>query len=294
MYKRRLLFVDLMRVFGAGLVVMNHAWKPEIDWLYHWTFNFFGLREVNYGSLGVTLFLVASGFSLAYNYSGFASWAEVKEFYKERLLRIYPAYWLFGVGFTLILFPSLWSCFSEFTTGDFIRLVTGFQSWGATSATQFHGKINGTLWFVQLIVCLYIAYPLSIYCFKKRPKLSLASTFAISALSTYYFAYHTNYYISTDWIPTNRLFEFAIGVFMAVTGKYPQATSNFLARYLGNLTFYVFLTNSSLLIFFKMNYLPFLLTLIVVSTAMCVLDKVLIKGLKLLYQEWRVDPWFMD
>ena len=255
-----------MKVIAIFLIVVQHAWTPETDSLY------FSLGYFDYGAIGVTLFLVASGLGLAASKPALTNLSDLKNFYKTRLLRIYPSYWLFGLGFTIMLFPSL---LNQIGNVDLWRLMTGFQSWGATNAEQYYGQINGTLWFIEIIVCMYLVFPLLYYLIKKKPKATIVVLFVISAVSQFYFISYTNYFQPYSWIPLCKVFEFGLGIFIIVKGKYPKTQSNWLVKYLSNISFYIFLTNSTLLNYFPYQIATFIIALFAVSTFDYYADKFL-------------------
>jgi peptidoglycan/LPS O-acetylase OafA/YrhL len=75
-----MLFHSFGQVRGAGLPV-----HPSMEWV---------RRISDFGGLGVDLFFVISGYCIAANlYRLAGSGAGVKDFLRDRLLRIYPVYW---------------------------------------------------------------------------------------------------------------------------------------------------------------------------------------------------------
>jgi peptidoglycan/LPS O-acetylase OafA/YrhL len=201
------------------------------------------LFYIDYGRIGVWLFIFVSGCSLALSDTEFLSLSEIKNFYKKRFIRIYPPYWV-SLLFTLLVFnwvvPSL-------TITDLIRWFSGFQMFFATTPIEVI-KINITYWFIGLIVSLYILYPFLFYAMKKHPNISLFSFFFVSLASRWIMYYIFPMFGSGwDWFPTCRIFNFTLGIYVIQKGFFPKATSNRAIAFLGMMTFYVFLVHFPIL-----------------------------------------------
>ncbi len=70
-----------LRFFAAMVIVFHHAT------------NSFGIRPigVNLGQ-GVSFFFVLSGFILYYVYPKLATWPNIRQFWRARIARLWPAY----------------------------------------------------------------------------------------------------------------------------------------------------------------------------------------------------------
>lgn len=178
MKRERFLFVDFLRIAGITLVVLSHLSETRFSYGNFQPFTSFLLFPsfyVNYGTIGVLVFIFASGCSLAVSGKSPSSFSEVKAFYKNRLLRIYPAYWV-AVLFSMFLRAST---ISTLTISDFLRTFFGFQQFFASSWEGEWGKINGTFWFIGVLLSLYLLYPIISAAIKKHPHIFLLSAFAI-------------------------------------------------------------------------------------------------------------------
>jgi peptidoglycan/LPS O-acetylase OafA/YrhL len=242
----RLLFVDIIRISGLMLVLLHHlmgtkllpSWINSIaisvDYLPY-------LFVIDYGRIGVWLFIFASGCSLAVSDTEFSSLSEVKSFYKKRFIRIYPSYWV-ALLFNLLIFNWL---VPTLTITDLVRWFSGFQAFFATTAETW--KINVTYWFIGLIISLYLLYPLLLYAVKKHPNTSLVSFFFISLASRYimYYGYYRYGFQlfggGWDWFPLCRIFNFALGIYLIRKGLFPKAISNRTITFLSAMSFYVYL-----------------------------------------------------
>lgn len=173
-----------------------------------------------WGEIGVTMFLVISGFSLGYTYWG--KRVRLAPFVLRRIVRIYPVYY-FSLLFALtlhiglamrdsLLFDRPFSILSGFSYVDFMLALTGlnafFGKWG--------GPLVGSSWFIGLIMTMYLVYPLIAQGLKRSPWLFIGLLFSISYISR--IVVEDSEIFTGDqyyWFPLNRVFEFGVGVALA-------------------------------------------------------------------------------
>jgi peptidoglycan/LPS O-acetylase OafA/YrhL len=236
----RLLSVDVIRIAGLTLVLLHHMMNTKllpfyisnisVDYVPY-------LFYLDYGKLGVWLFIFVSGCSLAASDTSFSSFSDVRSFYQKRFIRIYPAYW---VSLLFSLFVLSW-VMPSLTITDVIRWFSGFQAFFITNPVDAM-KINITYWFIGVIVSLYLLYPLLLYPMKKHPNISLISFFFISLASRWIM-----YYVfpmfggGWDWFPSCRLFNFGLGIYLIQKGLFPKAISNRTITFVSAMSYYVYL-----------------------------------------------------
>jgi peptidoglycan/LPS O-acetylase OafA/YrhL len=236
----RLLFIDVIKISGLALVLLQHlvgtklipSWIPSINMNYRpYVF------ETTYGTIGVWLFVFASGCSLAASNTEFSSLSEVKGFYKKRFIRIYPAYWV-SLLFSIFIFSWI---MPTITATDLIKWFSGFQVYLANYWYE-QGKINVTYWFIGLILSLYLLYPLLLYAIKKHANISLVSFFFISMASRW-LLYDIFPLFSGGWsaFPLCRLFNFGLGIYLMRRGLFPKAISNRKIAFVCAMSFYAYL-----------------------------------------------------
>jgi peptidoglycan/LPS O-acetylase OafA/YrhL len=201
--------------------------------------------HIDLGSIGVGLFIFASGASLALKNYDFSSLKKIGEFYANRLVRIYPIYWL-AVLFSILTMPIS----SPLTFSDYVRIFSGFQTFFITDDSW--QKINSTYWFIGLIISLYLLFPIVYVAIKNRPKISIAAFFLIAiasiSLTWYYFPQYAGI---TDWFPLCQIFTFALGLYVIRQGIYWRFNSPPWLAAIGTLSFYVYLVHAAFL-----HYLP--------------------------------------
>lgn len=132
----RLPAIDELRGLAILLVVIYH-----ICGTLH-------LPNTLHGEIGVDLFLIVSGFSLALS----AVDQPVGQFLKRRFIRIFPAYWLALGGYLWLHHHFFGSAYS----GANIALhIVGLHAFGPG---EFFAAICDSFWFISMIVPAYLLF----------------------------------------------------------------------------------------------------------------------------------------
>lgn len=126
-----------------------------------------------------------------------------------------------GVVFSLLfLGPGK----ATLTLTDCVKNFAGFQMVFITNDDW--GKINGTYWFIGLIIMLYFLFPIVYLAIKKHPHVSLLSLFLMYVSSRlimhYVFPQFTG---GSEWFPLCHIFEFGLGIHMIQRGLYLKFNS---------------------------------------------------------------------
>ena len=247
----RLLFIDLSRIVGISLVIISHLYYIGGGYYFPWLYFSFHYPErpvfrIDVGTIGVWLFIFASGASLALRKYSFGSLKNLGKFYGNRLLRIYPIYWV-AVIFSIMIEPVT----STLTLSDYVRWFSGFQIFFITDNSW--GKINGSYWFIGLIISLYFLFPVIYSAMNKHPHVSLLSLFLINIASR---AIMWNYFFQfvgvTDWFPLCQIFDFGLGIYLVQKWsglKMWKFTSGRTIAFAGELVFYLYLVHVPLMRF---------------------------------------------
>ncbi|GAA0684650.1 acyltransferase [Marinobacterium maritimum] len=234
----RSVLLDLLRIIAISLVVVAHVGQL----LGHASGDFFGIKNlyfVSLGGVGVSIFLLLSGILAGLSRSSHQESYLV--YLLKRARRIYPLYWLslplcilgYALGNGLFkgdlpeLFPN------GFIT-DLLGSLTGFYAW----AGLWGGPYNPPSWYITLIMNLYALCPLLLWCMQRWPHQTLAALFCISLGARYYVGqwgvpfveptllgqvegwFYRQYGFMPgrpgDWFPPCRLFEFGLGLYLAL------------------------------------------------------------------------------
>lgn len=184
---------------------------------------------MTYGSAGVAVFFVVSGFCihLSYQRNRNQSW---RDFFHRRFFRIYPPYL---AALALFFFVWPWGMLSLEGGTRQVQLLTHlFSVHNFHSLTLF--GINGSFWSVAVEVQLYIIYPvllvlMSKYGWRKGMVCILSIELTIRASATVYALYFgesmPRFIINS---PFAYWFSWAIGAYLAEC--YLNEQPNFLSR----------------------------------------------------------------
>lgn len=216
--RQRLAYVDGLRGIAVLSVVAVHSDGYDIETLHRSIdrgtmspFHAAVALMASQGYEGVTLFLVLSGFCLAYpvfvrHERGLIGWFDLRRFAVRRCWRILPPYYAalaVSLGVVALIGPHP-------STADILAHVALIQN-----MTPYRDAINGPFWSLGLEWQWYFLFPVILYAMLRRPRATLALTFALAC------AWHL---ITHDWglwlhgistVLPARLFEFTCGVAVA-------------------------------------------------------------------------------
>ena len=203
--------IDGMRALAATAVIFGHVY---LSYFQH------GLDPARWldalsplGGIGVTLFLILSGFCISHMYVGANPRTfQLASFVERRFVRIYPAYvvaLLVAVGWLLV-------CNQKIDIGDFLTHLTLSHNFFPAYALSY-----GPYWTVALEMQLYGLFAIGMLMTKRMsPKTVLASGIVVwiawRAVSVLMFG--TKFVPETftfTYSAFGRLLEFALGVLIA-------------------------------------------------------------------------------
>ena len=223
----RLHFIDGLRGLAMLMVLFYHTWLFGGQWAIPLPF---GQRHINlasvlnYGSTGVNLFLVLSGFCLYWPFvkAGVPREPTLWEFAKRRCRRILPPYYV-----TLLLFcgfPALHAVLHH--TALDLRYSL---NWLWLHVLMVHNlrpeyvvSVNGSLWSLALEFQLYILFPVLVVAYRRFNVRGVLWTVLIIC-SGYRLFLVRGHYLPDDaygyvlaYSIFGRAFEFALGMFTAM------------------------------------------------------------------------------
>ncbi len=195
------------------------------------------------GQLGfhaVAVFLVLSGFGLTYSLAktgeppnGWIGW------YRSRLLRLFPMYWIAHVVYLLSPFQARY----EPIDYRFALSFLGDRIWPIDTIFYY---FNPALWYFGLLLELYLVFPLL---FRLLQKVGVVPFLAVCAVATFACRYILLcvWPVDGNWVLggffVSRLWEFALGMAMGqVARESPEATARWLfspATLVGGVVLYV-------------------------------------------------------
>lgn len=181
----RLDSIDVLRGIAAFSVALYHIWGHDGGYAFpsigvvpqtlHPSFFDYIISPFRWGYLGVSLFLVLSGFCIHLPYArkkqekGDYSF-RVRGFFARRIWRLYPAYIVAVVGTAVVLWVA--QGFPSLKIGDRMAIPTFADVVG--HLTMAHGFIEdqfysivSVFWSLSLEFQLYLLYPLFLFLFRK-------------------------------------------------------------------------------------------------------------------------------
>jgi peptidoglycan/LPS O-acetylase OafA/YrhL len=226
-----LLFVDVLRGCACLWVILCHAHASWLDLAKPTESDSMALSAMLWfcgiGGAGVDLFVVISGFCLAWPLvrSGEEQLPQLDylRFLRRRAMRIIPTY-LAAIAFVLVLIYAFGQRISAYHgLGDVVPYVLFFQN----LMPDYTARINGTLWSVAMEVQLYLLFPLMLIVFRWRGPLLLVAIAALLSIlaSAVDLRGWMNGRTVNPFAPTSslhHLIQFAIGIFAAATFARPN------------------------------------------------------------------------
>jgi peptidoglycan/LPS O-acetylase OafA/YrhL len=181
----------------------------------------------NYGSYGVELFFVLSGFLITgILYDTHKAPHYFRNFYMRRLLRIFPLY--YGVLALLFFAAPL----IPLVRGPTLDYLVDLQSWAWLYAVNIYIAKEGEwsfsyldhFWSLSIEEHFYLLWPLVVFLLARRPRALIAVSLATSLCAI--LARLTGSLMGLNWWTTYVLTPFrldglALGAFLAVTARQP-------------------------------------------------------------------------
>jgi peptidoglycan/LPS O-acetylase OafA/YrhL len=169
---------DLLRLLAAFQVLFSHTSShlfSEHGYIFSNSVLIF--QKIIHNFPGVPVFFLISGFLIAMSYHNNS---DLKEYIKNRILRIYPALYINIFMGVLILYLFGYLTFNREFFLWLIAQMSFLQFYNAEMFRGFGvGVINGSLWTISVELCFYIALPILFFIYKKS-KILIGLLFVIS------------------------------------------------------------------------------------------------------------------
>jgi peptidoglycan/LPS O-acetylase OafA/YrhL len=152
-----------------------------------------------HGEIGVDIFLILSGFTLAMN----SVTMPLRQFFQRRFLRIYPSYWLALVA-SLLIQRKLFGTHRSWE--DIWQHFVGIHGY---SKLAYFTDISDPFWFISMIVAAYLVFA----CIRKRLD-DLSLVVAVAGVLTLFatVAYKENGHVGGLISLAVRIPDFFVGV----------------------------------------------------------------------------------
>lgn len=209
--KQRLNALTSLRFFAAAMIVFHHSLGLGL----------FGLTDppgyISVWGQGVSFFFVLSGYILAYVYPKFDSWPQIRQFWRARIARVWPA-----LAFSFLF--AIWFLSLEWNSRTAIANLLMVNSW--IPYPNYFYSYNAPSWSISTEFFFYLTFPFLIHRWGKTamPKLLGAGLVVVTMvlvadLSRIPNSSHSDNDLTMQALlyisPLARLLEFTFGLFVA-------------------------------------------------------------------------------
>ena len=194
---------DLIRLIAAFQVLLWHG--AEHLKVFKGLYGFFVLL---YQFPGVPIFFTISGFLISYSLE--RNNFDLKKYFKNRALRIFPALWVCTI-FTAILLFSFGKIYilKDFFTWFFAQ-ITFFQFYASPSLKNWGvGHPNGSLWSIAIELQFYLVLPIILYLIAKTKKLWLINTLLLVFFAISVFI--KDFHLTNPWLLQHQIYAKLLG-----------------------------------------------------------------------------------
>ncbi|WP_071393429.1 acyltransferase family protein [Bacillus tuaregi] len=229
------------------LIQFSRALVPFMVMLFHlsgtmmayFDYNLFGFSYIPISG-GVNYFFALSGFMMYYIYhKNFGQTQQLKGLLLNRLIRIYPLYWLLTCLFLLVIFLN-----SDFSVGhetDMDTLITSFLL--VQSPRELEPVLN-VAWSLVHTVFFYLVFSLLFLSYVKLSKVIIAIWALLTLAFSFGYLYIDHYLIRFFFNQYNLIFLAGIFCAYAITHFKIKAKLSVFMLILGGLGFPIIWINS--------------------------------------------------
>ncbi|HFI5286658.1 TPA: acyltransferase family protein [Citrobacter freundii] len=210
MNNKKIVAFDIIRAISVIMIISFHFMSTVVNHGGNWDdFNIFSPM----GSIGVSFFIMISGAGL---YVSSQRWNGVIQFYKKRILSIYPPYIFSYFFIACLMFMLAGEIYFGNNVFLWVLTITGFDGYMLWHAPNYY--MIGE-WFLGFIVIIYAIYPIIRIAINKNIYYSLLISVFIACIT-----YANNKEISSylpifnatpEWNPLIRIPEFIFGAMVA-------------------------------------------------------------------------------
>lgn len=177
--EKKILAFDFLRAIAIFVVILTHS---TTYLSYKYIKYMIAIFNPFFAQIGLGLFIFISGYLIYYNNNCITSVKDVLFFYKKRVLRIFPLYWIALAVFTLTfsVYPHILSpqfiypdASTLFSFHNLMIHILGMQ----ILLSPIYSTPIFTLYFIGVIITFYLIYPILILFSKTTSHFLLISIF---------------------------------------------------------------------------------------------------------------------
>ncbi|MDR1943164.1 MAG: acyltransferase family protein [Endomicrobium sp.] len=202
--------IDFVKVLACIFVIVYHALQEALQMQNIPFNNIFSL-----GRIGVSWFVLASGFALGLNKGDMSP----LDFYKSRIVKVFPFYWASYIVVALFLFLSVARPLFSANLLDTLFTVFGFDGWSLDWRITHGTSYLVGEWYFGMLITLYLLFPFLKHAVHHSPKIILTVCICLFLAGVHFNIYFYEFLPCWNkwwgFTLTTHLWKFAFGIIIA-------------------------------------------------------------------------------
>ena len=159
--KNRIVGYDLIRCFSALMIVAFHFSGQTRQYKNMAEFPaFFQFSKSDWGYIAVISFFMLSGATLYHKYKSFGSIKDVGAFYKSRMLRLFPMFWMIWAYLYVTDAIRFHNFFYKEARWSLLLSPIGMDGYASIHGVVTYYEVGE--WFLGALIIMYLLYPIVI------------------------------------------------------------------------------------------------------------------------------------
>ena len=230
--KKRVDGLNFIRIIGMTTILLFHA-----RLIYGFQIGLAWIDELIFiGAIFITVFFMLSGFGLRKSNSSLRIQDKdsMKQYYKKRILAIYPLFFLLTIVALLFQFRVM-----DTLEETLLRLPIQFSMLHILLGKEMHGFLfNDNCWYISALFVLYLLFPflnMFVNRLSARTKIGLCIVLWMLSFSIYAFFVFQTEQVFLDYYPNPflRIPEFLIGMLLADLSEQVEEKWGNVGKYCG-------------------------------------------------------------
>lgn len=194
-----------LRGIAILLIVISHC---------SFGINAYGSNTTMYcGGLGVSIFIMLSGYLTLYQHYDNNTELKFKEFIFEKIKKFYPLHLLTLIAALPFLLVSIKTIGKSQAILIFISNLTLVQTW--IPIENFYFSLNAVSWYLSITMFFIVMTPVTIKCFRKISMLQVGILTLLLIAFEFIWTFLVGDYPEAHWLiyvfPVTRFVDFLIG-----------------------------------------------------------------------------------
>ena len=183
--KNRIAGYDLIRCFSALTIVAFHFSGQTRQYKNMEEFPlFFQFSRTDWGYIAVISFFMLSGATLYHKYKAFGSMKEVGAFYKSRMLRLFPMFWMIWAYLYVTDAIRFHNFFYKEARWSLLLSPIGMDGYASIHGVVTYYEVGE--WFLGALIIMYLLYPIVIKLMGTRKRMACLISAALAGCFIYF------------------------------------------------------------------------------------------------------------